>query len=360
MNRAPNISFQLLFRIACLITTISLSVYWFYKFSLNKDLIAIEYKKYYAQEKDVYPMLSICLRNPISETKLRKINPTVSVASYIEFLSGNYFDPKLLDIDYLEIIENMADYVEDDFIRFRNGSYLAIHPAYKNDRIYGEGTKLKNYRKRIYPSKYAFFSDDEAFLNCYELSIPPDRNIRKFWFRINTKIFPSRIRPKSYGFMTILHYPNQALIAKTLNYLWSHPWNENKSHDMQFQIRGVEVLRRRQKWQRPCHEDWSNYDHYIMKKHVDLVGCRAPYLLLNNRTHLCRTKKQMEKRFYFRVDGVGLGPPCREMKKIYESYTESTHNQEEISWSRKGYFWLSVTVLDDDFKEISETRYKNK
>ena len=360
MNRAPNINFQLLFRIACLTTTISLSVYWFYKFSLNKDLIAIEYKKYYAHEEDVYPMLSICLRNPISETKLRKINPNINVTSYIQFLSGNYFDPKLLDIDYQEIIENMTDYVEDDFIRFRNGSYFAIHPGYRNNPNYEEGKKLKDYRKRTYPSKYAFFFDDEAFFNCYELSIPPERNIKTFWFRINTKIFPSRIRPKSYGFMTILHYPNQALIAKTLNYLWSHPWNKNESHDMQFQIRGVEVLRRRQKWRRPCHEDWPNYDHYIMKKHVDLVGCRAPYLLLNNRTHLCRTKKQMKKRFYFGIDDINLGPPCREMKKIYESYKESTHDRDEISWSKKEFFWLGVTILDDDFKEISETRYKQK
>ena len=147
MNRALDINFQLLFRIACLTTTVSLSVFWFYKFSLNKDLIAIEYKKYYTQEIDVYPMMSICIGNPISETKLRKINPTVSVQSYLNFLSGKDFDPKLLDIDYREIIKNMTDYVEDDFIRFRNGSYLAIHPDYRNNSNFEEGKKLKNYRK---------------------------------------------------------------------------------------------------------------------------------------------------------------------------------------------------------------------
>ena len=320
--------------------------------------------KYYAQENDVYPMLSICIRNPISEKKLKNINSNVTANEYLEFLSGNFFDSKLLDIDYQEIIENMTDYVEDDFIRFRNGSYLAIHPGHKDNPNYEEGKKCKNYRKRIYPSKYAFFFDDEAFFNCYELSIPPKRNIKTFWFRINNKIFPNSTRPKSYGFMTILHYPNQALIAKTLKYLWSLPWNKNESHDLQFQIRGVEVVRRRQKSRRPCHADWPNYDYYIMKKHVDLVGCRAPYLLLDNRTHLCRTQKQMKKRFYFGIDDVNLDPPCREMKKIYVSYTESTNPETghhvKMSWSKKGYFWLSVTIFDDDFKEISETRYKQR
>ena len=160
--------------------------------------------------------------------------------------------------------------------------------------------------------------------------------------------------------MTILHYPNQALIAKTLNYLWSLPWNKNESHEMQFQIRGVEVLRRRQKWRRPCHEDWPNYDHYIMKKQIDLVGCRPPYLFLNTRKHLCRTKEKMKEiyqRFYFGQNDLDLDPPCREMEKIYESHKESTHDPVKIYWAQKGYFWLSLTLLDDDFKEISETRY---
>ena len=69
----------------------------------------------------------------------------------------------------------------------------------------------------------------------------------------------------------------------------------------------------------------------------------------------------MKKRFYFGIDDVNLDPPCREMEKIYVSYTESTHPERrdpvQMSWSEKGYFWLSVTMFDDDFKEISETRY---
>ena len=81
----------------------------------------------------------------------------------------------------------------------------------------------------------------------------------------------------------------------------------------------------------------------------------------------------MKKRFYFGIDDVNLDPPCREMEKIYVSYTESTNPEQDpkttqdpprppvemswSNWSKKGYFWLSVTMFDDDFKEISETRY---
>ena len=65
----------------------------------------------------------------------------------------------------------------------------------------------------------------------------------------------------------------------------------------------------------------------------------------------------MKKKFYFQADDYGLAPPCREMHKIHQSVQETTHDPEKITWARKGYFFLAITILDDDFKEILETRY---
>ena len=353
MKSDLNLNVSILFRIICLALTLALSGYWIYVFSLNEDLVTIEYRKYYAREKDVYPLLSLCLTNSISQGKLTELNANLSVASYLQFLSGETFNSTLVDINYQSIIENMTEFIEEDFIRFRNGSYQALHPDY-NDSLNFKYSYIKN--KRIYPSKYSFFSVNEGFYTCYELAIPHDKNIMGFWFRINTKIFPLRVRPKSYGLIAIIHYPNQLLISKTLKHLWP-PWNKDEVHEMQFQIRGVEVLRRRQKWRRQCHDHWEDYDHYIIKNHLQSVGCRAPYLPSNNDLPPCRMKEEMEKKFYFQTDDYRLKSPCREMKKIYERFDESTHDVKEIIWARRGYFWLSIAISDEDFKEISETRY---
>ena len=259
-------------RIIYLILTLSLSIYWISIFSRNEDLVTIDHTKYYAREENVYPELSLCLANSISEKKLAKLYPNISEQFYKQFLRGETFDYKFPDIDYQSIIENMTDYIEEDFLRYRNGSGLAFHPDYKdyefrNEWKYEYG---KNYQpKQTYPSKYSFFSDNEAFFNCYKLSIPPEKSIKSFWFRIDTRIFPSRVRPKGYGFLTILHYPNQLLISKTLKHLWANSWNKEEIHEMVFHVSGVEVLRRRQKWRRPCHNHWKDYDDYIIEKNIN-------------------------------------------------------------------------------------------
>ena len=111
--------------------TISLSSYWTYQYFLNEDLISIEYKKYYTKEDDVYPILSLCITNPISEKKLKELNASFNASSYLKFLSGEIFEPSFLQIDYHSVIKDMKDYIEEDFIRYRNGSSLALHPDYK-------------------------------------------------------------------------------------------------------------------------------------------------------------------------------------------------------------------------------------
>ena len=346
---------QIAFRLFCLIITISLSTYWTYQYFLNEDLISLEYKKYYTKEEDVYPILSLCITNPISEKKLKELNASFNASSYLKFLSGEVFEPSFLHIDYHSVIKDMKDYIEEDFIRYRNGSSIALHPDYKSNSNYVYGGVVGN-ENRAFPSKYAFFSDGDEFFNCYELAMPQERNIKNFWFRLNSNMFPNGIRPTSYGFLAILHYPNQLLIARTVKHFWPQSRNINDSYSMQFLIRGVEVIQRRQKQQRNCYENWKEFDIYIKDRHSNNVGCRVPYLDTLYNISMCSTIEQMKKKFYLQADDYGLSPPCREMKKITEKYEEVTLNLQKVSWARKGTFWISIIFPDEDFKEISQTR----
>ena len=201
----------LVFRILCFASALALTSYWTYVFILDKDLCIIEYKKYYTGERNVFPVLSFCINNPVSKKKLERVNPNINVSSYLSYLNGQVFDSNMSEIEYSSVIKNASDFIEKDFVRYRNGTFLSFNSAYSDDEIYGNNMLEKSIRG-TFSADYAFFFSSR-FYNCYELSIPHDRNIYSFWFRINSSIFPSGIREEAFDLLTILHYPNQMLIA---------------------------------------------------------------------------------------------------------------------------------------------------
>lgn len=341
------------FNLICLSAAIALTSYWVYIFFLNEDLVTIDYKKYYDNEKDSLPVLSLCLKNSISNDEIKSANQRFNASTYLKFLKGEIFDPELLHLDYKTIIVNMTHFIEEDFIRYRNGTVFALHPAYQHDPVFGDNF-VEN-KQRMISSKYAFFHYSNFFV-CYDLSTPHDSNINQFYYRVNSNIFPLGIRPSSYGLMMALHSPHQLLISGNREHKWPQPRDKNDSYEMKFHIHGVEVLRRRKKDNRPCNQNWEEHDNLITKQHTQNIGCTLPYLDKVEGIPPCTTKEQMKKKFHFREDHYGVNPPCREMKNIRSSYQESTYDPSKLSWARKGYFWIGLIFPQDDFKEISQTR----
>ena len=128
------------------------------------------------------------------------------------------------------------------------------------------------------------------------------------------------------------------------------------NYAMRFYIRGVEILQRRNKNSRLCNENWHNYDHDIFHDHMNRVGCRAPYQGNDSNTPaLCSSKEQMSKSMMiFRSDGYGAQPPCRSMEKI--DYTYSENDLSHSKYAEKGSFWVTLYILNPQFKEIVQAR----
>lgn len=344
------------FNLICISAAIALSIYWVYVFTLNEDLITIDYKKYYHREKDAFPSLSLCFETQILKENLVKLSSGVNISSYEEFLKGNVFDPNMLLIDYFSIIKNLSDYIEEDFITYRNGSAQPLHSEYYGTD-YDRNNINMNRNKQTFLLNNVFYIDEVLkFYNCYEISAPHDENINVFYIRVNSSIFPNGVRPLNHGFMILIHYPNQLLIANNKKNKWPQERNNTDSYTMKFLIRGAEVLRRRQKWERPCNEHWEKHDNYIKNHYATTLGCRPPYLDKIEGVPLCSTKEQMRKVFSLRQDGYGVYPPCREMKGLQSSIEENTWHVDDYSWVRKGVFWIEMVFSDGDFKEISQTR----
>ena len=356
MANIDNISskIHLGFRILCFVSALALTSYWTYVFILDEDLCTVDYKEYYAGESDVFPVLSFCINNQVSGEKLERVNPNISVLSYMNYLKGQSFDSNMLAIEYSSVIQNASDFIEEDFVRYRNGSFVSIHPDYYDDETYGKSTLSKRNR-RTFSTYYAFFFMTQ-FYHCYELSVPQDKNIFSFFFRINSSIFSSGIREQAYDLLTILHYPNQMLIAGNRKYVWPQRRNIEESYMMKYHITGVEVLKRRQARNRPCNENWENYDNEIENKFTKAIDCRLPYLQRNKEIPICTSKKKLQTRFYLRSDYYGVNPPCLEMKRITDKFEENSLDTKKYSWARNGTFIIGILFPDEDYKKITLTR----
>ena len=313
-----------------------------YMFSLNEDTSLVEYKRYYEDNADVFPTLSLCFKNPFSDEKLGKASAGLNRTAYFQFLNGEYMSPKVKAIDYKSIKMNISNSIIRYWIAYHDGSSQ-----------YYEATE------KLFVSSFTGFMEiveTIRFYGCFKLQIPDDKNIWYFSVELKNSIFPGERRPMHYDFMTIIHHPNQLLASlESVRYHWDKRLTNN-SYDMKFKVDEVKVIRRRNKIAQPCHKDWTNYDDVVLADHTRKVGCRAPYQEISNGVRLCSTKSEMKQsRFFLRTDLNGMLQPCKTLQKVMYEYTEP--DLSKIDYGGINSFWIGLILRDPYFMEITQTRY---
>ena len=335
-------NFKTLFRSCCIIIATLLIIYWIYVFIQNEDLCIVDYKRYYETENDVYPSLSLCFRNSFSEAKLKTINPLFNSSKYVKFLKGEHFDSEMLRINYSDIEVDINEKVVEEYMGYRNGTYISNYLTKDN--------------KRIFNKTFTGFCFDN-FHTCYTLQVPQEKEIQSYAISLKSNIFKNSIRPPNYDFMSLFHYPNQLLLStKTVKYSWSERETYD-NYELLFRVKGVEMLHRRNKKGQPCYLDWKNYDEALLENHVRKVGCRPPYLKNKDiDTPICNTTALMKKsKFILKTGDYDLDPPCTSMEKIYYGVEEST--LKDSKWAIEDHFWIGIYLYNHRFKEILKTRY---
>ena len=329
-------AWKTVFHIICWMSTLILLGYWLYLFSLDEDICLVDYKKYYDTPDDTFPVLSLCLKSPLTSSKLTKQNVGVDSDVYIKHLKGEYFSSDLNNIVFKDIFLDLSRYVDQYWIEWRNGSLL---------RSVQENSKF------FVPSFAGFWRSD--FYICYSLQIWHDDSINGFSVRIPNKIYPNTTRYKNA--ITLIHYPNQLLTSgETLSYGFQKR-TVNASYSMTFQIKGIERIHRRNKRSFPRNENWKNHDFNILEHHARSVGCTPPYHKQIHGIPVCATKKELfASRFNLRFDDYGMHPPCQANEKIY--YTYEKNDLEGTSWYKPGFFWIGIWINNPKFKQIVQIK----
>ena len=318
-----------------------------FKYHLNEDLCEVDYRNYYQTKDDFAPVLSLCFNRPFSLENLEKFGNGVNESTYLKFLEGQYFDSKLLDIDFKSIMLNVSRYVGAYWITWRNGSYIVDLPTAEKAAF-------------MEPS-YSGFIEYAGLVNCFALKLPNSvdmKHVSNFGVMMSYEIFPSGKRPADHGLDILIHYPNQILRSlETLKFGWD-PVDSNREITMRFKIQSMEIVKHRNKKHHECNEEWKNDDDRILLKHTNDVGCRAPYQTLRSNIKKCSTREELaEAKFTLVTSGYNSNPPCKTIGKIYYTHEESDYNSSQhLSGDQSGNFWIGIWLTGQQFKEIVKTR----
>ena len=294
------------FDLACFATAFGMTVFWLYKFGQDEDLVQVKLKPFETLSYEQRPMLSFCFWNPFIESELKRYNMTLNGQLYREAISGEREYIGIEKIDFGDVTLNLTDFYLDDFIIFRNGTYL-----------YGASPNFLNALPTVTYSGYY----NKEFRKCYGLSFEYT-NASYVAFGFNSSVFPNSIREKNAKFSTHFHLPNKFMMDENVEKLSWHKRTNRKAYTMNFKLRQLEIVRKRNKRSDPCISDDLNYDEIILTEHLEKVGCKAPYQKTTKDLAICNSKDTLYGAKYDAREFQNSRAACTSASTITFTYEE--------------------------------------
>ena len=352
---------EVCFNSFCYLATLSLLGFCIHIYCKNEDISEIIYRRYGENSVSLYPSLSFCVQLEeyyVRQEVLKSHGTEFNSTAYLSSLNGDFWNSKMINISYNETIKSLLDHVV----------YVSGFDSY--DTKEKRGFVLEG----IYEVSFSL-SNVEQIYKCITFDLP-NHNFRKLQFvslAIQASVFPNGIRPGVEKFFVNIHHPKKfftPLIAHKFN--WP---KRNKSYPnhlvMQFSMKSMEVLHRRDKTSNPC-QYYKNYDEVFKEKLVQGIGCYPPYWQYNGSISECRSKEKLKlfaKHTLKAIVGTletsdFITQPCVELRKLMFDYDEFETDLENLNYllpdfkisQEDSLMIVMLNFLDPFLKEIKQSR----
>ena len=276
--------------------------YWFYKFSVeDRDIGVVDYESFENTDIDL-PILSICVKNPFHEKKIRLLDPHLNGLAYLKYLIGAIDEVKFHDIEYENVSIDINEYFSSVRILYRNESSATIRSPRKRHVAIFDGIDHTGY-----------------FVKCFSHELDTHERVNivkaKYYYNIS-RLFSdlgNSIR-KDQRMILGVYYPGQFLMKMGGGYILR---TSGRNDIAGMFIQDIEFLKSRKKRSRDCMVDWKSYDSLVLKKHIEENGCIAPYHGSYDTYARCRNKTEM-KRYLYSFSKV------KEIYHIFSPYDDLT------------------------------------
>ena len=297
------------FKFFCICATVFMVGYWLFKFQKNNDVTLIEYKSLDdpAIINDMINIeLTICAVFPFISNRFNLTIVKQIRWKYFDFLKGKGNYGKFKDIQYDQVTTNLGSHLEQVRFKWKPGRT----PKKKTCR------DAHNCPYFALENNYNGFNQEGLFQKCFgtKLNNKYAKDVLTIRLMFNESL--KNEISDAISVQVFFNYPNQFIRPRGESQtIWQTELNGTV--DM-FQITSFELLKRRNKRQEKCTSEWNIFDQMVLKKHIEKVGCRAPYMPQYPEFPMCNTQKQIRKAYY---DGWSLEKryaedPCQEMRTI--------------------------------------------
>ena len=293
-------TFKLAFKILCLFVTAVMIVYWIAKYLKDEDISVVEFKLVKNMETVFHPEFTICFKNPFIESKFKDISSEISSQKYLQYLKG--------EIPGGAVYKNI-DYDNVTLQLFEHFNNLDIVGNFSNGQKYKNCTNIYKCPFFVMKNNLNAFIGSSQLYKCF--GIKPEESFESKLIGINV-VFHRELRDllaKVGNVYTGLNFPGHVLQDYMGNQIWD---NLNKTGNSDwFQLTVVELLKRRNKPSQPCSTEWKELDDWILKQHIEDIGCRAPYMNSYKNFPICDTQEKMKQSIFNWPDATYKHPtPC--------------------------------------------------
>ena len=365
-----NVTLYRIFDVICLLVTLALVIRCIYNYQLDEDTSQVEYKTFHAKKGYIYPSFSICFRQPIIYSKVKQqVGSELGKRNrYQEFLEGNVWEKDFLRINYDNVTTNLAEHLMAVKVELQNSTFLYWKKLndYSNNNFevrrkdakgnYTDMEELtKDMKSTTNPPKM-YVSSRSPLEKCFAIDMPfiPHEPIVKLRLKLDQAIFHNshgRIKPNKKQFYVVFHYPEQRILNSfTAQSTWISSFTKSDNYVRSIYVGYVEVLKRRNKANYPCHASQS--DKHDIERAVKEVGCKPRYIMLTNHVENCTTAKSItdfEKELVKKESRHQKTPACESIRSMYDWYKESDLNEPK---TEKRTVSLHFHFVDDYFKII--------
>ena len=134
-----------------------------------------------------------------------------------------------------------------------------------------------------------------------------------------------------------------------------------KDYITEIGMRNIEILQRRNKYEKPCVEDMNDDDDKILQWITKLVGCKLPYWNSSLEQAICSRQEQLKKAFRFQMlmlDDVGSinfthKLACRRLEKFQLDVQD--FEVEEMT-SEPATIEFKFVFREFSYKEVKDVR----
>ena len=314
-------AFFIFFKVLCILATAFMVGFWLVKFKKDHDVTLIEYKAIEEFDEYVHPETSICFYNSFYRDK--RFNVTLRKRfseRYIKYLKGMHKDVDAYnEIEYDQVSVDLFKHVKYIGIVWNANKMPPDYPC-KN---------LKDCQFYHLKNNYNGFTNEGTFIKCFgiELNRTYAKDISSILLVFNKNL--KKALTTSWMVSVFLNYPNQfnrpragpiSIWQKRERKHFNNVTNVHFNNNEMIQITSIELLKRRNKRNEKCIAQWDRFDDLVLERHVEKVGCRAPYMSKFTEFPMCNTQHGLTKSKYF---GWSLQkkylkemPPCQEMPNV--------------------------------------------